>query len=75
MPMRRLAIFSGAFAAAAALFVYALSDVRALWLAGAMLVLSVLCRALGWRRGSVAALGLAVGLLYCAGYQQLLLKP
>lgn len=73
--MRRLAIFSGAFAAAAALFVYALSDVRALWLAGAMLVLSVLCRALGWRRGSVAALGLAVGLLYCAGYQQLLLKP
>lgn len=72
--MRRLAIYSGAFAVAAALSVYVLSDVRALWLAGAALVLSIAARALGLRRGSVAALGLAIGLLYCVGYQQIFLR-
>lgn len=73
--MRKLALFSGGFAAAAAIFVYLLRDVRALWLAGACLAFSPLALRLGLRRCCAAALGLAAGLLWCAGYQQLWLAP
>ena len=67
--MRRLAIFSAAFAFAAAVYVYLFRDVRALWLAGACLALSVLGRWRGWRRLSVAGLGVAMGIVWCFGYQ------
>lgn len=67
--MRRLAIFSAAFALAAAVYVYLFRDVRALWLAGACLALSVLGRWRGWRRLSVAGLGVAMGIVWCFGYQ------
>lgn len=72
--MRKLAIFSGAFALAAALCVYVLHDVQGLWVAGVCLVLSLLMRALGLRRCAIAALGLTVGVLYCFAYSKILLR-
>jgi len=68
--MRKLAIFTAAFACAAAVYVYLLQDVRVLWIAGACLLLSVGGRVLKLRRVSVAALGIVVGFLWCWGYQQ-----
>ena len=69
--MRKLAVFTVAFAAAAAVYVYWMQDVRALWLAGACLILSLLGRWLRMRRISLAALGLAAGLLWPMVYGQL----
>lgn len=68
-PMRKLVIFSGAFALAAAVYVYLVRDARALWLAGAFLALSLLGRWRNWRRLAVAGLGFAVGILWCFAYQ------
>lgn len=69
--MRKLAIFTAAFAAAAAVSVYWLQDVRALWAAGVCLVVSLV----GWRLRAepirLAALGLAAGLLWPMAYGQL----
>ena len=73
--MRKLAIFSAAFALAAAVYVYLFRDVRALWLAGACLALSALGRWRSWRRVSVAGLGVAVGLLWCFVWQAIQLSP
>ena len=67
--MRKLAVFSAAFALAAAVYVYLFRDARALWLAGACLVLSALGRWRGLRRLSVGCLGVAVGILWCFAYQ------
>lgn len=73
--MRKLAIFSTAFAISTAVYVYLFQDVRALWIAGACLLLSVCGRMLHLRRESVAALGAAIGFLWCWGYQQIWLGP
>ncbi len=73
--MRKLAIFSAAFAAAAAVFVYWIRDVRALWVAGACLLLSPLCLSLGLRRVCAVLLGFSAGLIWCFGYQQIHLSP
>ena len=73
--MRKLAIFSGAFVLLTAVYVYLLRDVRALWLAGAFVLLSAVSRVLGLRRVSIAAIGAAIGLLWCYGYQTVWLGP
>lgn len=73
--MRKLAIFSAAFALATAFYVYLFQDARALMLAGACLVFSVLGRYLHLRRLSIAALGAAVGILWCFAYSQINLRP
>ena len=73
--MRKLAIFSAAFSMAAMLYVYLLQDVRAIWLAGACLALSVLSRSLQIRRLSVVCLGLAVGFVWCAMYRTIHILP
>ena len=73
--MRKLAIFSGAFVLLTAVYVYLLRDVRALWLAGAFVLLSAVGRMLKLRRVSIAALGAAIGLLWCYGYQTVWLGP
>lgn len=69
--MRKLVLFSAAFAAACAVYVYWLSDHHLLWLAGGLLALSLLPRK-GIR---LAALGAAVGILWCFCYQQIVLSP
>ena len=73
--MRKLVIFSGAFTVAAVIYVYLFRDVRALWLAGACLALSVAGRRFGFRRISVAGLGFAIGILWCFGWQAVMLAP
>lgn len=73
--MRKLAIFSAAFACAAAVYVYLFRDARALWLAGVCLALSALGRWRGFRRISVAGLGVAVGILWCFCWQTVVLGP
>ena len=73
--MRKLAIFSAAFSLAAVLYVYLLQDTRVIWLAGVCLALSVLSRRLQVRRLSVACLGLAVGIVWCAMYRTVHILP
>ena len=73
--MRKLAVFSAAFALAAAVYVYLFREVRALWVAGAFLVLSPLCLKLGLRRLCTILLGFSAGLIWCFGYQQIHLRP
>jgi len=73
--MRKLAIFSAAFSVAAVLYIYLLHDVRAIWLAGACLVLSVLGRSLQIHRLSIVCLGLAVGIVWCALYHTTRILP
>ncbi len=73
--MRKLAIFTAGFAMAAALCVYMVLEARALWFAGACLLLSPLALAGKRRRLCVLALGLAVGFTWCTGYRQLWLAP
>lgn len=72
--MRKLAIFSAAFTAAAAIYVYVLADARALMLAGACLLLSFLGRMFRCRRCAIAFLGAAAALLWCFGFQTLFLE-
>lgn len=69
--MRKLVLFSASFAAACAVYVYWLSDHRLLWAAGGLLALSLLPR----KRVRLAALGAAVGILWCFCYQQIFLAP
>lgn len=71
--MRKLAIFSGAFALAAAGYVYNLIDKMALWAAAAAIIVSLLCRIWRLRAVSLACLGVAVSLLWCSFYQQIFL--
>lgn len=76
--MRRLAIFSFSFAAAAAAYVWLLPPVYALFAAGVLLIgLLVLLafRTDPVRRVRIAALGAAVGLLWSWGYEALKLAP
>ncbi len=76
--MRRLAIFSLSFAAAAAAYVWLLPADVALWIALGAGVLFVALRFLRGkmaRRACIAALGLAVGLLWCSGYAHFRIEP
>lgn len=76
--MRRLAIFSFAFAAATAAYVWLLSSTIALCLSGALLLTTLLClfgRSRPCCRVRIAALGLAVGLFWSWGYEQRILMP
>lgn len=72
--MRKLAIFSAAFTIAAALYVYVAADARALLLAGACLLLSLLLRFVGGERCSIFLLGAAVALLWSFGYESVFLE-
>lgn len=76
--MRRLLIFACAFATAVLLFVYLLPEQVAYGLA-IVFALSGFCLALlrrkTLRRLAIAALGLAVGLLWCAIYQMVFYQP
>lgn len=67
--MRKLAIFAAGFTAACVLFVYVLGDARALLVAGACLMLSVLGKVFGLRQVSIACLGICAAMLWCCGYQ------
>lgn len=73
--MRKLALFTAGFSAAAAVYVYLFREVRALWIAGACLLVSPVCLKLGLRRISAILLGLCAGLVWCFGYQQIHLAP
>ncbi len=76
--MRRLAIFSFSFAAAAAAYVWLLPPVTALIAAGALLVgmlILLIFRTDNVKRVRIAALGAAVGLLWSWGYEALKLAP
>lgn len=73
--MRKLAVFSAAFAAATAAYVYGLGQAPAYWIAGACLALSALLRGLGLRRIGVVCLGVCAGLIWCMGYHQIWLGP
>ena len=75
--MRRLCLFSGGLALAAALYVYAAH--AAPW--PLLLGLAVLCgglfllRKAGTRRAAVCVLGLLTGFAWCRGYEALFLRP
>lgn len=76
--MRKLAIFSIAFAAAAALYVWLLPATAALICAGVLTVLGIgLCflQSDPARRIRIGAFGLAAGLLFSWGYEMLRLEP
>ncbi|MBQ9968040.1 MAG: DNA internalization-related competence protein ComEC/Rec2 [Oscillospiraceae bacterium] len=72
--MRKLAIFTAAFAIMAALYVYDAIDGWAVWLAVGMLVLSVSARGMRFRRASIFFLGAAMSLLWCLCYEQVFLR-
>lgn len=67
--MRKLAIFTAAFAIAAAGYVYLFSDAQVLWVTGACLALSVAGRYFYLRRISLFCLGVAVSLVWCSCYE------
>ena len=75
--MRRLCLFSGGLALAAALYVYAVH--AAPW--PLLLGLAVLCgglfllRKAGTRRAAVCVLGILMGFAWCRGYEALFLRP
>lgn len=76
--MRKLAIFSGAFAAAAGLYVWLWQDSRALWLAVLCLLPAAaypFLHRMKQRRAALALLGFAVGVLWCFFYQHTVLGP
>lgn len=72
--MRKLAIFSAAFALAAAVYVYELAGSWVLWLAAGSLVLSVFGRLYGLCRVSIFCIGITAALFWCSGYEQMFLK-
>lgn len=76
--MRRLALFAFSFAAAAAAYVWLLPAVYALIAAGVLLACALVLLAIrsdNARRVRIAALGLAVGLLWSWGYESLKIAP
>ena len=75
--MRRLCMFSGGFAIAAALYLFLLHGAPYALLA-ALAALYVLLRVLrrpDARRAAVCVLGLLAGLAWCRGYEALFLRP
>lgn len=73
--MRKLCLFAGGFALAAAAYVYGRHDALLLALAAAALLLSLAARHWRLRRASIALLGAAVGVAWCFFYQQTILGP
>ena len=73
--MRKLCLFAGGFALAAAAYVYGRRDGLLLALAAAALLLSLAARHWRLRRASIALLGAAVGVAWCFFYQQTILGP
>lgn len=75
--MRKLCLFSGGFALAAAAYIWLLHGapwILLLILAGLAAVL-VVCKTSITRRAFVCVLGLLVGLCWCRGYEALFLRP
>ena len=75
--MRRLCLFSGGFAIAAALYLFLLHDAPGVLLAAlaAVCALLFLLRRPLARRAAVCVLGLLAGLAWCRGYEALFLRP
>ena len=75
--MRRLCLFSGGFAIAAALYLFLLHDAPVVLLAAlaAVCALLFLLRRPLARRAAVCVLGLLAGLAWCRGYEALFLRP
>ncbi len=75
--MRRLCLFSGGFAIAAALYLFLLHDAPGVLLAAlaAVCALLFLLRRPLARRAAVCILGLLAGLAWCRGYEALFLRP
>lgn len=73
--MRKLTLFAAGFTGAAALYVYLISDARALWLALGSLVLLAACIFLGMRKCTAVLLGLLAGLIWSFGYDLLWMVP
>lgn len=73
--MRKLCLFAGGFALAAAAYVYGRRDGLLLGLAGAALLFSLAARHWYLRRASIVLLGAAVGVAWCFFYQQTILGP
>ena len=75
--MRRLCLFSGGFAIAAALYLFLLHDAPVVLLAAlaAVCALLLLLRRPLARRAAVCVLGLLAGLAWCRGYEALFLRP
>lgn len=75
--MRRLCLFSGGFAIAAALYLFLLHDAPGVLLAAlaAICALLFLLRRPLARRAAVCVLGLLAGLAWCRGYEALFLRP
>ena len=75
--MRRLCLFSGGFAIAAALYLFLLHDAPVVLLAAlaAVCALLFLLRRPLARRAAVCILGLLAGLVWCCGYEALFLRP
>ena len=69
--MRKLAIFTGGFSAAAAVYVYWLRDVRILLLAALCVVLSLLCKFLSFKRLCILTLGIAIGVVWTFSYENI----
>ena len=75
--MRRLCLFSGGFAIAAALYLFLLHDAPVVLLAAlaAVCALLFLLRRPLARRAAVCVLGLLAGLAWCRRYEALFLRP
>ena len=73
--MRKLCLFAGGFALAAAAYGYGRRDALLLALAAAALLLSLAARHWRLRRASLVLLGAAVGVAWCFFYQQTMLGP
>ena len=75
--MRRLCLFSGGFAIAAALYLFLLHGAPGIVLAAlaAVCALLFLLRGPYARRAAVCVLGLLAGLAWCRGYEALFLRP
>ena len=76
--MRKLAIFSAAFAAACGIYVWLWQDARALWAAGICLFLAIsamFARTVKLHRFAFALFGISVGIVWCFFYQHTVLGP
>jgi len=76
--VRKLAIFSAAFAAACGIYVWLWQDARALWAAGICLFLAIsamFARTVKFHRFAFALFGISVGIVWCFFYQHTVLGP
>ncbi len=73
--MRKLAIFSFAFAAGTAVYLAWLSHLAALYAAGGLLAVSGLAFWKKWNFIKILSLGLGAALIWCSAYETLWLQP